>query len=76
MLVLSNSFRGSACARPTEGAAGKATLSLAAIFTTYCDADASHEDVAAATERLMDAHPWENPVIEFDGQAMELLTRA
>ncbi len=62
-------------ATPTAGAAGANTLSPTVVITTYIDAAADHALIHDALRQLMDAHPWETPVIEFDDRATHLLIR-
>lgn len=51
-------------ANPTLGAAGEVEHSPTVTLTTWIPAEAPAEAVDAALAALMDAHPWEVPVIE------------
>ena len=62
-------------ATPTAGAAGANTLSPTVIITIYIDAAADQALVHDALRQLMNAHPWETPVIEFDDRPTNLLLR-
>jgi hypothetical protein len=68
------SFVPTAAARPAMGASGSATLSPTAILTTFVAEDAPADAVEAALAQILDAHPWEVPVIE--SYWTELLERA
>ncbi|WP_298290003.1 hypothetical protein [Novosphingobium sp.] len=57
-------FAPSQAANPTLGAAGEVEHSPTVTLTTWIPADAPAEAVDAALAALMDAHPWEVPVIE------------
>lgn len=59
------SFRPSAKARPTLGAAGARALSPTAILTVYAPADCDRDAFDAAVGRILAAHPWEIPVAEI-----------
>ena len=63
-------------ATPTAGAAGTNTLSPTVVITVYIDAAANRGEVHACLSALMQAHPWETPVIEFDDQPVQLLVRS
>lgn len=64
------SFRPGPDAKPTLGQTGEQSVSPTAILTTYAAAQA---DLSAALGALMDAHPWEVPVIELS--QVDLLVR-
>jgi hypothetical protein len=51
-------------AAPTLGSPGNRTLSPTVAITTYVDARADADAVNAALAALVEAHPWELPVIE------------
>lgn len=68
-------FTSTARAQPTAGQPGADFLSPTAIITTYVDAGADRQSVLAALEALVNAHPWETPVIEFMEQTIQLSTR-
>jgi hypothetical protein len=57
-------FAPSPAANPTLGAAGEVEHSPTVTLTTWIPAGAPAEAVDAALAALMDAHPWEVPVIE------------
>ncbi|MGZ3377589.1 MAG: hypothetical protein ACXU8S_13425 [Phenylobacterium sp.] len=57
-------FRPGADARPTVGQAGTNTASPTAILTIYSPKDAPQQAVADALDALLEAHPWEVPVVE------------
>lgn len=69
----SESFIPTSEARPARGAAGVPALSPTAVLTTYVPEDAPQALVAAALAEIIEAHPWEVPVIETC--PVELLTR-
>ena len=60
-------------AEPTLGEVGSTTRSPTAIITIYVPMEASREAVDHAIGALVDAHPWEVPVIELSETS--LLTR-
>ena len=62
-------------AMPTAGKRGVATLSPTAIITTYFDADANDAAVTAVLDQLVEAHPWETPVIEVMDDTIRLPRR-
>lgn len=59
-------FTPSADARPTLGSAAAETLSPTLILTFHIAEDADPVAVDAAVARILAAHPWEVPVIEWD----------
>lgn len=67
------SFRPTAAARPTQGAAGAVSVSPTLVLTAHIPAEAPEDAVAAALDRIVAAHPWEVPVIERI--ALDLLVR-
>lgn len=67
-------FTPAADAHPTVGRAGTATVSPTAILTVYVPKEAPGEDVSRALDAIVQAHPWETPVIEINETL--LLTRA
>ncbi|MFG6192680.1 hypothetical protein [Nonomuraea sp. JJY05] len=62
-------------ATPTLGAIGARSLSPTLTFTTYIDASATDDEVSWVLSRIMDAHPWEVPVIELSAP-LDLVLRA
>lgn len=58
------SFRSGPGAAPTLGTAGEASLSPTVILTTYAACPPEDPALLAALGKLLDAHPWEVPVIE------------
>lgn len=58
------SFRSGPDAAPTLGTAGEASLSPTVILTTYAACAPDDPALVAMVGRLLDAHPWEVPVIE------------
>lgn len=58
-------FTPDATARPTLGQAGSHAASPTAILTIYIPGNVADEAVSRAIDRIMDAHPWEVPVIEI-----------
>lgn len=68
-------FTATTRATPTAGSPDSNTLSPTVIITVYVDAAADRDSVHDALRRLMDAHPWETPVIEFDDRPTHLLIR-
>jgi hypothetical protein len=57
-------FAPSPDANPTLGSAGAVEHSPTVTLTTWIPADAPQEAMDTALAALMDAHPWEVPVIE------------
>ena len=57
-------FAPSPAARPTLGSAGEVEHSPTVTLTTWIPADAPAAAIDAALAALMEAHPWEVPVIE------------
>ena len=57
-------FAPSPAANPTLGSAGEVEHSPTVTLTTWIPASAPTEAVDAALAALMEAHPWEVPVIE------------
>lgn len=57
-------FRPSADARPAVGQTETNTASPTAILTIYIPREAAAEAVANAIDAILEAHPWEVPVIE------------
>ncbi len=62
-------------ATPTAGEAGTNTLCPTLVITSYIDAAADPGELRTALSALLNAHPWETPVIEFDDRPTNLLTR-
>ncbi|MDX3797773.1 hypothetical protein [Streptomyces sp. AK04-3B] len=62
-------------ARPALGSIGGRLLSTTLAVTTYVDADADDDTLAGILARLVDAHPWEIPVIELSAP-LDLVSRA
>ena len=62
-------------ANPTAGGRGERTLSPTVIITTYVDGAADPAAVTAALEALVQAHPWETPVIEVADETVRLSQR-
>lgn len=67
-------FTPTASASPALGSAGEAAASPTAVLTVYFPADTAEEAVRRCLEAIMDAHPWEVPVIEL--RETSLLQRA
>lgn len=67
-------FTPGADASPTLGSAEAHTASPTAILTLYIPQGSADEAVSCAISAIMDAHPWEVPVIEMT--ATSLLMRA
>ena len=66
-------FLPTAEARPTLGQVGERTMSPTITLTTYVAADWPADRLDAALGALIDAHPWEVPVIEV--RPTRLMTR-
>ncbi|MEU1179727.1 hypothetical protein ABZ464_19095 [Streptomyces sp. NPDC005820] len=62
-------------ARPALGAVGGRFLSSTLAVTTYVDATTDDDDLTHTLTRLIDAHPWEIPVIELSAP-LDLITPA
>ncbi|WP_330348257.1 hypothetical protein [Streptomyces sp. NBC_00582] len=62
-------------ARPALGSVGGRFLSSTLAVTTHIDATADDDEVARILARLIDAHPWEIPVIELSAP-LDLVTPA
>ena len=62
-------------ASPAAGEAGCCTLSPTAVITTYVDAAATDAQLSVAMRQLIEAHPWETPVIEISSEPVMLLER-
>lgn len=58
-------FRPGPQANPTLGEAGRNQHSPSAMITIHVPADADPAQLDAAIDALMDAHPWEIPVMEI-----------
>ncbi|MFO1254965.1 MAG: hypothetical protein U1E37_04775 [Sphingomonadaceae bacterium] len=58
-------FRPGASARPALGQPGKAQVSPSVLVTIHVPAEAAGEQLDAALDALIAAHPWEVPVIEM-----------
>ena len=54
-------------ARPARGTSGERTFSPTAAFVLYVDAALPEADLDRILSKLVDAHPWEVPVIEVLG---------
>ena len=67
-------FTPDAAARPTLGQPGTAAVSPTAILTIYIPEDGSVDAVSCAIDAIVEAHPWEVPVIEITETL--LVTRA
>lgn len=65
-------FAPTAAAQPTLGTAGETSVSPTVTLTTWIDPAAAPEAVEAALAALMQAHPWEVPVIELTETRMLL----
>ena len=61
-------------AEPTLGEVGSTTRSPTAILIVYVPMEASREAVDNAIRALLEAHPWEIPIVELSETS--LLTRA
>ncbi|WP_416984256.1 hypothetical protein [Streptomyces sp. T028] len=62
-------------ARPALGSVGGRFLSSTLAVTTHVDAATDEDALARILTRLVDAHPWEVPVIELSAP-LDLVTRA
>lgn len=58
-------FTPDAAAQPTLGEAGVVTVSPTAVLTVYIPHDAESAAVSKAIDAIMEAHPWEVPVVEM-----------
>ncbi|MEU5096188.1 hypothetical protein [Streptomyces sp. NPDC020996] len=60
-------------AAPTLGEVGEQTLSPTLTVTMYIDASVAEDELSHVLSRIVDAHPWEVPVVELSAP-VELVT--
>ncbi|MEV0196038.1 hypothetical protein [Nonomuraea sp. NPDC050691] len=62
-------------ARPTFGSVGDSSLSPTLTVTTHIDARTPDAEISRLLSRVLDAHPWEVPVVELSAP-FDLVFRA
>ena len=75
LMVGIEGFTATLRATPAAGQRGTPTLSPTAVITTYVDAAANPLAAQAAVDELVEAHPWETPVVEFSEEFVRLPVR-